>query len=298
MNTSSARSKAYDTSMDHVTLWALWSLHWFFSSKYGCCEWHGQMFVKVSIWHQQKTQTTSTKHVHNLLFLGVLAAMKFLTLLLLLSCIRYTWRVASAESFMGNHEGSYPWSLTVEPTMPDLCHYVANARGQCSFCFLWNGSLEPLILKSWLRLLLCNPDVKGIHWTPKMFVVCLQTPWILPACWQDGSMIASVCVLYGWMSSCNWIYDMSKWNHTVCGQKKASVDIETIPRFTWFSPFPSVQDFVHLSSRIDTQAALKGPVYLRLPYSPTSLSCMVCQPQVTSSSHIASWQVLPSKTHL
>lgn len=37
---------------------------------------------------------------------------------------------------------------------------------------------------------------KVSSWTLKMFVVCLQTPWILPAWWQDGSMIASVCTIW------------------------------------------------------------------------------------------------------
>lgn len=51
---------------------------------------------------------------------------------------------------MGNREGSYSWSLTVEPTIPDLCHYVANARGQCSLLFpqTWEfGAVDIEILK-------------------------------------------------------------------------------------------------------------------------------------------------------
>ena len=133
------RGQKHITSMDHVTKGPCGVSTGFFCQNTAGWEWHGLIFVQVSIRHQQKTQTTSRRLVQNLLFLGFLAALKFLTLLLLLSCIRYTWRVASAESFMGNHEGSYSWSLTVEPTIPDLCHYVANARGQCSFCFLKMG---------------------------------------------------------------------------------------------------------------------------------------------------------------
>lgn len=152
--------------------------------------------------------------------------------------------------------------------------------------FPQNGSLEPLILKSWrlLRLLLCNPDAKGIHWTPKMFVVCLQTPWILPACWQDGSMIASVCTI--WMDVL--------WQLNICpngiilfvDRKRHQLILKLSQDLPWFSPFPSVSWILSISSRNwYTHTALKGPIYLRVPYSPTSLSCMVCQPQVTSLTH-------------
>ncbi len=63
---------------------------------------------------------------------------------------------------------------------------------------------------------------------------------------------------------------MSKWNHTVCGQIQHQLALKVSQDLHCFS-HPHPCRILSISSTIDTKAALQGPTYYCVLYSPTSL---------------------------